>query len=87
MSETNDKLQAEVKKILTRLDMLINQQKRLEAATLAVALLDKRRKALSIAELLEITRDIQFARYPQPQNPDYQEWEKTKDEKLNFVHK
>lgn len=67
--------------------MLTCHTKRVEAATLTAALLDKRRKALLIAELLEITRDIEFARNPLPMNPEYQEWLKTKDEKINFIHK
>jgi hypothetical protein len=87
MSETTKAGPSDTDKILHRLNVLIAQQKRVEAATLTAALLDKRRKALSIAEVLEIARDIEFACYPQPHNPQYQEWVKTKDERLNFVHK
>lgn len=87
MSETKPVQPTDAEKIIRRLDVLINHSRRVEAAALTAALLDKRRKALSIAELLEIARDIEFARHPQPNNPEYQEWEKTKDERLNFIHK
>ena len=87
MNETEKSLQAEIEKLVRRLDNMMMHQKRLEAATLTVALLDKRRKALTIAEVPAIARDIEFARYPLPNNPEYQEWAKTKDETLNYVHK
>lgn len=87
MSDTKATTPSDAEKVIRRLDTLTVHMKRVEAATLTAALLDKRRKALSIAELLEITRDIEFARYPQPHNPEYQEWVKTKDERLNYVHK
>jgi hypothetical protein len=58
-----------------------------EVATLAAALLGNRRKSISLAELLEVTRDIQFAKYPAPNNPEYQEWEKTKSERLSRIYK
>lgn len=87
MSDAETTLQSNMDKLLRRLDIVIAHQKRLEAATLTAALLEKRRKALTIAELLEIARDVEFARYPAPHNPEYQEWLKTKDETLNFAHK
>jgi hypothetical protein len=87
MSETKTTPPTDTQKILKRLDALIMHQKRAETAALTAALLDKRRKALSINELLDIARDIEFARYPQPHNPAYQAWEKIKDERLNLVHK
>lgn len=74
-------------KILAKLDQLIQQQRRLEVVSLAAALLGSRRKSLSVTELLEVTRDIQFARYPMPNNPDYQEWAVTKDERLSRIYK
>ena len=87
MSDTKDGTQAVLEKLLHRMDHLLNAQRRAETATLTAALLGSRRKSLSINELLNITRDIHFARHPQPHNPEYQEWEKTKDERLNFIYK
>lgn len=84
MSET---IPSDTQKLLQRLDNLIIAQRRAEVATLAAALLSGRRKSLSIAEMLNVVRDIQFAQYPQPLNPDYQDWEFTKDERLNLVYK
>lgn len=77
----------ELKQIANKLENLIYMQRRVEAATLASALLGTRRRSLSIAEMLEIVRDINYARYPMPNHPDYQEWELTKDERLNRVYK
>jgi enoyl-CoA hydratase/carnithine racemase len=78
---------AEDAKMVKLLDKLITHQKRVEAATLAAAIATNRGTPLSIAEMLELARDVQFARYPQPKAAEYLEWVKTKDEKLNFVHK
>ena len=87
MSNTTNDTQQVLEKILHRLDHLLNLQRRAETATLTAALLGSRRKSLSINELLNISRDIHYARYPQPNNPDYQEWEKTKDERLGLIYK
>ena len=67
--------------------MLTNQERRTEISNLVKAQLETRRKFLSLAELLDVARDIQYARYPLPNHPDYQEWEQTKDERLNRIYK
>lgn len=73
--------------LMTKLNQLIMMQRRTEAATLAAALLSTRRKSLSIAEMLDVVRDIDFARNPAPNNPQYQEWELTKAERLSRIYK
>ncbi len=87
MSDDSAAIFEELKQIRLRLDTLVNLQRRTELATLANALLGTRRRSLSIAEMLDVVRDIQFARYPLPENPEYQEWEQTKDERLNRIYK
>jgi hypothetical protein len=56
------------------------------AATLAAAVVASSGKPHSIQQVLDITRDIQFAMYPARGNGVYMEWEKTKDARLSKVH-
>jgi hypothetical protein len=56
------------------------------AATLAASIVTASGRPHSIQQALDIARDIQMAMYPSPQSGFYQEWAKTKEEKLNKVH-
>ncbi len=87
MNEDSAAMLEELKQIRLRLDLLVNQERRTEIATLVNALVGTRRKSLSLAELLNVARDVQYARYPLPNNADYQEWEQTKDERLSRIYK
>ena len=87
MSEDSAAILEELKQIRLRLELLTNQERRTEISNLVNALLGTRRKSLSLAELLDVARDIQYSRYPLPNHPDYQEWEQTKTERLNLIYK
>jgi hypothetical protein len=56
------------------------------AATLAAAIITASGRPFSIQQALDIMRDIYFARSPSPNSGAYQEWAKTKDERLNRVY-
>jgi hypothetical protein len=87
MSDETDALLQAMEKLQNRIDQLVVIQRRAEVATLTSALLGSRRKSLSINELLSISNDILHARYPHQQSAEYIEWEKTKDERLNYIYK
>jgi hypothetical protein len=56
------------------------------AATLASAIIAASGRPHSIAQALEIVRDIEYALHPLPASGDYEAWAKTKDARLNKVH-
>jgi hypothetical protein len=56
------------------------------AATLASAIIAASGRPHSIEQALAVAYDIQMAMYPTPQSGYYQEWAKTKDERLKKVH-
>ena len=55
------------------------------AATLAAALVAASGKPHSIQQTIDLARDIQFAMYPAPGLSTYEEWEKTKWERLHKI--
>ena len=54
------------------------------AAILAAAIVTAANRPHSIEQVLEIQRDIYFALYPSTGSGAYQEWAKTKDERLKL---
>lgn len=56
-------------------------------ATLASAIIVASGRAWSIEEVLELMRDIEFARHPMPGSGAYQHWEKDRDTKVKKIHK
>jgi hypothetical protein len=56
------------------------------AATLASAIIVASGRPHSIQQALDIANDIQMAMYPTPNSGYYQEWSKTKDDRLKKVH-
>jgi hypothetical protein len=67
----------------TQLFKLLRRQ---NATILAAAIISASGRPHSIEQALEIVRDIQFATNPNPGSGAYQEWAKTKDERLSKVH-
>jgi hypothetical protein len=55
-------------------------------ATLASSIITASGRPHSIQQAMDIARDIQMAMYPAPQIGFYQEWAKTKAERLNKIH-
>ncbi|MBV9977850.1 MAG: hypothetical protein JO105_20875 [Hyphomicrobiales bacterium] len=68
------------------LSALAEATKQQMVATLTAAIIIASGKPRSIAEVLEIAHDIQFATHPAPNVGAYQEWAKTKDARLRKVH-
>ena len=56
------------------------------AAILTAALVGAANRPHSVAEILEIQRDVLWSLYPKNELSTYQEWLKTKDERLQQVH-
>jgi hypothetical protein len=65
---------------------LADATERQTVATLTAAIIIASGKPRSIAEVLEIAKDIHFATNPAPNFGAYKEWEKTKDTRLGKVH-
>lgn len=55
-------------------------------ATLAAAIVTNMGRQVSIAEVMEISNDLQMAMFPQGRSGISQEWEKTKAQRLAKVH-
>jgi hypothetical protein len=66
--------------------LLLQLLRRQNATTLAAAIISASGRPHSIEQALEIVTDIQFALNPNPRAGAYQEWAKTKDERLSKVH-
>ena len=56
------------------------------AAAVASAVITASGRPHSINEALEVLRDVLFAMYPAPESQAYQQWAKTKDERLQKIH-
>lgn len=56
-------------------------------ATLASAIVVASGRAWSIEEVLDLMRDIEFARRPQPNSGAYQHWEKDREAKVKKIRK
>ncbi len=56
------------------------------AAILTAALVHAAGRPHSVAEVLEIQRDISWSLYPKNELGSYQEWLKTKDGRIQQVH-
>ena len=52
---------------------------------LAAALMQASGRPYSIEQALDLVRDCRFAMYPKPGLGSYQEWAKTKDERLSRI--
>jgi hypothetical protein len=65
---------------------LLELLRRQNATILAAAIITASGRPHSIQQALEIVADIQFATNPTPGSGVYQEWAKTKDERLSKVH-
>ena len=71
----------------TSLEMvqLVDAVQSQRAATLVAAIVTAAGRPYSIAEVLEIERDVYLALYPQEGRGRYEEWAKTKDDRLAKV--
>lgn len=58
-----------------------------DAATLAAAIVSAAGRPFSIQEVLDIKTDVFWALYPSGNMGSYQEWAKTRNERLSKVHK
>jgi hypothetical protein len=56
------------------------------AATLAAGIIAASGRPWSIEQALDLRRDIYFAMHPRPNSDVYQEWAKTKNERLCALH-
>lgn len=63
-------------------ELLARQQ---VVATLAAALITASGRPHSIAETLDLFRDVQFGLYPDPRTGGYNVWAEEKDERLRRV--
>jgi hypothetical protein len=72
--------------VIANLHKLVNATQQSAIATLAAAVISARGKPVSIAEVLEISRDLQYAMFPVRELGIYKEWEKTKAERVAQIH-
>jgi len=56
------------------------------AVMLAAAIITASGRPHSIQQALDIVRDVYFAQNPEPGSGNYQEWAKTKNERLAKIH-
>lgn len=69
-----------------QLQLLMQAQRGTQVATLAAAVVAAMGRPVSIAEVLEINNSIWFSLYSDGQHGRYQEWAKTKDERLAKIN-
>jgi len=68
------------------LEKLISATRESAVATLAAAIVTARGKPISINEVLAISHDLHMVMFPRTNTGMYQEWVKTKIERLAKVH-
>ncbi len=66
----------------TLLTQLVTATKDLEATILTAAIVGHAKRHLSVAEILNLRQDMQFALNPSPESGRYREWTKTKEERF-----
>lgn len=69
----------------TQIQMLDATRKQ-SVATLAAAIIVASGRPWSVQQAMALNTDIYFATYSEPNSGRYQEWAKTKTERLNKVH-
>jgi len=72
--------------LLTKMDQQTEVMKDQVAATLASAIIASSEKKYTLTQVMEIMRDVQFARHPSPGHAAYDEWAQTKEARLNKVY-
>lgn len=77
---------APITQLIPELDKLISSTRWQAAATLASSIIAASGKPYSIAQAMEITKNIYFSMFPEPGSSIWQDWNKNKDAKLNKVH-
>ena len=75
-----------IAEIPKQLQMLVMAQRGTEAATLAAAVIAAMGRPISIAEALEIHRDVLYSLYTDHGTVAYQAWSKIKDQRLAKIH-
>lgn len=71
--------------ILVELHLLVQAQRATQVATLAAAVVAAMGRPVSVGEVLTIQSDLSFSLYADRNNGRYQDWAKTKDERLAKV--
>lgn len=71
--------------IPTNLGQLVEAQRGTEVATLVAAIVGAMGRSVSVAEVIELRKDVMFAIYPNPRSPEYLTWVTNKTEHLSKV--
>ena len=74
-----------IAEIPKQLQMLVQAQRSTEVATLAAAVVAAMGRPVSVAEVLEIREDLWLSLYADRQSGKFQEWTKTRTERLAKV--
>jgi hypothetical protein len=67
-------------------DLVTDATRAQTAATLAAGIIAASGRPWSIEQALTLRRDICFAMHARPNSGVYQEWAKTKNERLSTIH-
>jgi hypothetical protein len=72
--------------VLQTLAQFTEATKAQTAATIAAAVVGAAGRPVSIQQVLDIARDVQFAIFPNPGSQTYVDWARTRDQRLGKVH-